>query len=450
MSGALIEIDRKPVLRAPQAPRFERSLARSSRRLMLAGSLVVLLGVGALGGWASTAPLRSAALAPGVVKVAGERRVVQHLEGGIVREVLVREGEAVAEGQVLLRLVDVIARARLALLQLERDTLSAEIARVEAELDGLPEPRFGETLLGRRGTPEVARLIDGEMRLFRNRRDALSGQIEVLEQRKRQLREKIAGRRTEIAATRTKLGFILQEIQGAETLLESGMYLKTRYYALKRSEADLEGTIGRLNGDIAEAEALIGETDLRIIDARNRFRSEAADRLQDLRARARDTDERIDAASDALARTEVRAPATGKVIGLKVHTNGAVLSPGAPIMEIVPSGEPLVVEIQVQLQDVDRIWPGMPAEVRFSAFSSRATPVYTAHVRKISADRFTDSSRQNAYYLAEVELDRTLTGNLTLQPGMPAEVYLLEGERTPLDYLLKPVREQFRRAMTER
>jgi HlyD family type I secretion membrane fusion protein len=278
----------------------------------------------------------------------------------------------------------------------------------------------------------------------------LLGQVEVLEQRKRQMREKIAGRQTEIAATRTKLAFILQEIEGAETLLASGMYLKTRYYALKRSEADLEGTIGRLNGDIAEAQALIGETDLRIIDLRNRFRSDAADRLQDLRARIRDTDERIDAASDALARTQARAPATGNLIGLKVHTVGAVLSPGAPIMEIVPSGEPLVVEIQVQLRDVDRIWAGMPAEVRFTAFSSRATPVYSARVQKISADRFNDPNRQRSYYLAQVELDRTITGSLTLQPGMPAEVYLLEGERTPLDYLLKPLKEQLRRGMTER
>jgi epimerase transport system membrane fusion protein len=450
MNGSLIEMGRAVAHPAPSTPRFEHSLARSSRRLIVAGSLIVLLGVGAIGGWAAMAPLRSAALAPGVVKVSGERRVVQHLEGGIVRDVLVREGESVIEGQVLMRLVDVIPRARLALLQLERDTVAAEISRVEAEVDGLAEPRFSEPLLSRRSNPEVSRLIDGEMRLFRNRRDALLGQVEVLEQRKRQMREKIAGRQTEIAATRTKLSFILREIEGAETLLESGMYLKTRYYALKRSEADLEGTIGRLNGDIAEAQTLIGETDLRIIDLRNRFRSEAADRLQDLRARIRDTDERIDAASDALARTQIRAPATGNVIGLKVHTAGAVLSPGAAIMEIVPSGEPLVVEIQVQLQDVDRVWAGMPAEVRFTAFSSRATPVYAARVQKISADRFTDANRQRSYYLAQVELDRTITGSLTLQPGMPAEVYLLEGERTPLDYLLKPLKEQLRRGMTER
>jgi HlyD family type I secretion membrane fusion protein len=449
VSGSLIEL-RKHLPAVAAQPRFERRLARSRSGLILAGSLIVLVGAGALGSWAGLAPLRSAAIANGVVKVAGERRVVQHLEGGIVRDLLVREGEPVQQGQVLLRLVDVVPRARLGILQLEHDAVSAEMARVEAELDGLASPRFPEQMLQRRGDPAVARLMQGEARLFNHRRDALQGQIEVLEQRKRQTRERILAREAEIEATRTKLGFILQEIEGAETLLESGMYLKTRYYALKRSEADLRGTIGRLNGDIAEAREVIGETDLRIIDLRNRFRSEASDRLQDLRARLRDVDERLGAASDVMSRTEIRAPASGEVIGLRAHTPGGVIAAGAPIMEIVPRDEPLVVEVQVQPQDIDRVYLGMPAEVRFTAFSTRATPIYSARVSRISADRMTDPNRQRAYYLAQVEIDRSITGSLTLQPGMPAEVYLVAGERTPLDYLLKPLREQIQRGMTER
>jgi len=449
VSGSLIEL-RKHLSAVAAQPRFERRLARSRSGLILAGSLIVLVGAGALGSWASLAPLRSAAIANGVVKVAGERRVVQHLEGGIVRDLFVREGESVQQGQILMRLVDVVPRARLGILQLEHDAVSAELARLEAELDGLASPRFPEQLLQRRGDPAVARLIQGETRLFNHRREALQGQIEVLEQRKRQTRERIVAREAEIEATRTKLGFILQEIEGAETLLESGMYLKTRYYALKRSEADLNGTIGRLKGDIAEAREVIGETDLRILDLRNRFRSEASDRLQDLRARLRDVNERLDAASDVLTRTEIRAPASGEVFGLRAHTPGGVIAAGAPIMEIVPRDESLVVEVQVQPQDIDRVYLGMPAEVRFTAFSTRATPIFSARVSRISADRMTDQSRQRAYYVAQVEIDRSITGSLTLQPGMPAEVYLVAGERTPLDYLLKPLREQIQRGMTER
>ena len=417
---------------------------------MLTGSLALVAGVGALGAWAALAPLKTAALASGFVKVAGERKTIQHLEGGIVREIMVREGQAVAKGQVLLKLVDVGARARHALLMVEHDALLAELARLEAERDDRRAPVFPDSLLGRRRDEAVERLISGELQLFNSRRASLFGQIEVLEQRKRQAREKIEGRQSEIDSTRTQLGFIVEELRGAETLLEQGMYLRTRYYALKRTEADLQGAIGRLSADVAEAEAQIGETELRIIDLRNQVRREVNDRIQDVRARLRDLAERLDAAADVLARTEIVAPESGTVIGLLAHTAGGVVGAGAPILQIVPSDDRLVVEAQVQLQDIDRIWTGMPAEVRFTAFNSRATPVFAARVSRISPDRFTDPVRQRAYFIAQVDIDRSLTGSLELQPGMPAEVYFVEGERTPLDYLIKPIREQLRRAMTER
>ncbi len=429
---------------------FERHLARSSRRLMLTGSLSLVVGAGALGSWAALAPLTTAALANGYVKVAGERKTIQHLEGGIVREILVREGQTVSKGQVLVKLVDVTARARQALLMVEHDALLAELARLEAERDYRPSPTFSPSLLARRQDDAVARLMAGELNLFNSRRAALFGQTEVLEQRKRQAREKIEGRLSEIASTRTQLDFILEELRGAESLLEQGMYLRTRYYALKRTEATLEGTIARLSADVAEAQAQIGETELRIIDLRNQLSREVNDRLQDVRAKLRDLAERLDAAADALARTEIVAPETGTVIGLQVHTAGGVVSPGAPILQIVPTEDRLVVEAQIQLQDINRVWLGMPAEVRFSAFNSRATPVFSARVSRISPDRFIDAARQRAYFIAQIEIDRSVAGAIELQPGMPAEVYFVEGERTPLDYLVKPIREQLRRAMIER
>jgi HlyD family type I secretion membrane fusion protein len=440
------ESDRQPT--ASQT--LERGLARSSRRLMLTGSLSLVVGVGALGAWATLAPLTTAALANGYVKVAGERKTIQHLEGGIVREILVREGQTVSKGQVLLRLVDVTAKARLALLMVERDALLAEMGRLEAERDGRPTPIFSDVLMARRQDDGVARLIAGELNLFNSRRASFVGQIEVLEQRKRQAREKIEGRLSEIASTRTQLEFILEELRGAESLLEQGMYLRTRYYALKRTEANLEGMIARLSADVAEAQAQVGETDLRILDLRNQLSREVNDRLQDIRAKLRDLAERVDAAADVLARTEIVAPDAGTVIGLQAHTAGGVVAAGAPILQIVPNDDRLVVEAQVQLQDINRIWPGMPAEVRFSAFNSRATPVFAARVSRVSPDRFVDPARQRAYFVAQVEIDRSLAGAIELQPGMPAEVYFVEGKRTPLDYLVKPVREQLRRAMTER
>jgi HlyD family type I secretion membrane fusion protein len=238
---------------------------------MLTGSLSLLFGAGALGSWAALAPLTTAALANGYVKVAGERKTIQHLEGGVVRDILVREGQTVSKGQVLLRLVDVTARARQALLMMEHDALLAEFARLEAERDNRPSLVFSESLIARRQSDAVARLLAGELNLFNSRRAAFVGQVDVLEQRKRQAREKIDGRLSEIAATRTQLDFILEELRGAESLLEQGMYLRTRYYALKRSEANLEGIIARLTADVAEAQAQIGETELRIIDLRNQL-----------------------------------------------------------------------------------------------------------------------------------------------------------------------------------
>ena len=429
---------------------LDRDLASSSRRLILTGSLSLFFGAGAIGAWATLAPLTTAALANGYVKVAGERKTIQHLEGGIVREILVREGQTVSKGQVLLKLVDVSARARQALLRGEHDALLAEFARLEAERDGRPILTFPEALTARRHDDAVARLLAGETHLFNSRRASFWGQVEVLEQRKRQAREKIEGRLAETAATRTQLEFILEELRGAESLLEQGMYLRTRYYALKRTEANLEGTIARLSADVSESQAQIGETDLRIIDLRNQLSREVNDRLQDIRAKLRDLSERLDAAANVLARTEVVAPDAGTVIGLQVHTAGGVIAAGESIMQIVPNDDRLVVEAQVQLQDINRIWPGMPAEVRFSAFNSRATPVFTARVSRVSPDRFVDAARQRAYFVAQVEIDRHLSGAIELQPGMPAEVYFVEGERTPLDYLIKPIREQLRRAMTER
>lgn len=400
--------------------------------------------------WATLAPLTTAARANGFVKVAGERKTIQHLEGGIVREILVREGQTVSKGQVLLRLVDVTAKARLALLMVERDALLAEMVRLEAERDGRAAPVFADTLIARRQEDAVGRLIAGELNLFNSRRASFLGQIEVLEPRKRQAREKIEGRLSEVATTRTQLDFILEELRGAESLLEQGMYLRTRYYALKRTEANLEGMIARLSADVAEAQAQVGETDLRILDLRNQLSREVNDRLQDIRAKLRDLAERVDAAADVLARTEIVAPDAGTVIGLQVHTAGGVVAAGAPIPQIVPTDDRLVVEAQVQLRDINRIWPGMPAEVRFSAFNRRATPVFAARVSRVSPDRVVDPARQRAYFVAQVEIDRNLAGTIELQPGMPAEVYFVEGKRTPLDYLVKPVREQQRQAMTER
>ncbi len=440
------EQGRLPKVRSAE---IDTDIASHELRLSRWGMGVVIVGIGALGAWAALAPVKSATLASGVVKVAGERKTVQHLEGGIVREILVREDQRVDTGDPLVVLDDIAARTRQRLLQSERDALQAELARLEAERDGRAAAAYPAELLARRDDPGVARLLDGETQLLATRQAALRGQLDVLAQRQQQAREKIAGREAESNATRTKLGYITEELRGAESLLEVGIYLKTRYYALKRAEADLQSDLGRLGADIAETRALIGEADLRMIDLRNQLRREASDRIQDVRARLREVTERLAAADDALARTRVTAPLPGTVIGLRVHTRGGVIQPGAAILEIVPRDERLVVEARIRPEDIDRVHRGMAAEVRFTAFNQRTTPVFPGEVLRISADRFTDPGLGQSFYVAQIGLDAQAGARLALQPGMPAEVYIVTGERTVLSYLVRPIREQIRRAMLE-
>jgi len=252
-----------------------------------------------------------------------------------------------------------------------------------------------------------------------------------------------------MAATRTKLGYIKEEIKGAESLMEVGMYTKTRYFALRRAEADLNSDIGRLQADIAETRALNGETDLRIMDLRNQLQTEINNKLQEIRLKLDDIRERRDAAKYALARSEIVAPQAGRVIGLQVHTIGGVIKPGGAILDIVPKDDKMIVEARIRPEDIDLVHKELPAEVRFTAFNSRTTPVFPGKVVRVSADRFTDPNRGVPFYLAQIEIDPKHVSNLTLKPGMPAEVYIVTGERTALDYLTRPIRDQIHRGMLE-
>lgn len=287
------------------------------------------------------------------------------------------------------------------------------------------------------------------MERYASRRAATQGQIAVLAQRKQQNQEKIAGRMMQVTAARVKLDYIAEEIRGAETLMEVGMYTKTRYFALKRAEADLTGEIGRLRSEIAETRTLSDETDLRIMDLKNQFHREADDRLQDVRARLVTLGEQLDSAADTLVRTEVVARQAGTVMGLEVHTVGGVIKPGATILDIVPKDDVMTVEARVRPEDIDVVHKGLPAEIRFTAFNTRTTPVFPGIVSRVSADRFIDPSHGSAYYVAQIEIDPRHVSNLVLQPGMPAEVHIVTGERTALDYIIKPIKDQIGRGMLE-
>lgn len=421
----------------------------SKQRLITVGFLIVILGFGGLGAWAALAPLRSASVAPGFVKVASERKTVQHLEGGIVKEILVQDGDEVTAGQVLLRLDDMAARSRVELLQGKHDSLTVTLARLQAEREGLKSIAFPPEFDARRTQERVSRLIAGEEEVFRTRRAKLDGQMNILRQRLSQFDEQVQGLQLQIKSTTTQLALVAEETDAAEFLLKKGVYEKPKYLALKRTTAKLEGEKGAHQSKIAEIKEQAAEVKLRIIDIEKKWDEEINAELQRVRTELFDTEERLRAAVNTLERTDITAPQHGTVVALAVHTIGGVIKAGGPILDIVPRDDSLIVEARIRPEDIDIVHEGLPAEVRLTAFNYRSTPTFQGRLAHLSADRLVDQSGNRPYYVAKVELDPESVKGFDLYPGMPAEVYLLTGERTTLQYILKPIVDSMHRGLLE-
>ena len=429
-----------------------RRLRSNPLPYILFGLLIVLLMFGGIGTWASLAPLQSAVIAPGVVTVFSKRKTVQHLEGGIVSEILVRDGGQVEEGQLLLRLDDTRARANLAIIKGQLNVYRARKARLEAERDSREAINFPSSLLLQDSDPKIADTLRGEAELFTARRSTLEGEVKILTQRVEQLKEEIKGLKAQRLSKTAQLKFIVEEVQGLRQLYEKGYAPKTRILALQRTAEQLAGERGEHIADIARAKNGIGEAELQKIQVEKTFREQVIAELREVEARVFDLEERYVAAADELRRVEIRAPQAGSVVGLDVHTVGGVISPGQPILDIVPQEDELVIEGQVAPQDIDKVSPGLLAVVRLSAFDLRTTPELTGSVFMASADRLVDPATGEPYYQVGVRIDKAEVrklGGLSLVPGMPAEVFIATGERTALSYFLKPLTDGLKRALRD-
>ncbi len=425
---------------------------RSDTRLtVIAGLAVVVLAFGGIGGWAALAEISSAAVGAGVVKIEGERRPVQHLEGGIVREILVHDGAAVTMGQVLLRLDTTKPRAQLELLTAQHRTLVALAARLTAERDGKAQIDFPPELLAAKNEPDVARLLTGETHNFQARRVARDGQVDINRQRIAQLREEIAGHEAHIQSTEQQRILIVDELTGMKSLYEKGYATKTRVLALERTAARLTGERADKTAAIARARQAISELELRVVDLDNQTARDVLAELQGVNARMVETEERIRAAADILIRTEITAPVGGVVVGLKIHAAGVVIAPGDKLLDIVPSGEVPIVEAQVRPDDIDVVIPGLPASVRLTAFNNRQIPPINGTVRYVSADSFVDTRTGKPYFVARVELRKEELADLgvSVTPGMLAQVMIITGTRTPLQYITRPLFDGLDRAFRE-
>ena len=427
-----------------------KSITSRSVRFGVIVMLAVFLFFGVWGGFA---PLESAAVATGSVVLDSSRKTIQHLEGGIIIEMLVKDGDEVFAGQPLLKLNSTTASARQDLLMGQWHYALATEARLAAERDEQPEIEFGEILLAEKDNPEVIKTIDTQKRLFDTRKKSLSGQVEILEQRVAQLNNQIDGLEAQKKATITQQELIAEEVETVEKLVAKGQGLKPRLLELKRRQAELQGKEGEYIAEIAKVREAIGENKLQSLNIKNEALKNTVDELKETQQKVADLSEQMNASVDVLSRTIITAPQSGIVTGMKYHTVGGVITPGAAIMDIVPEDDDLVVEAQVSPSDIDVVREGMTAKVMLSAYRSRFVPRLNGEVIRISADKFTDENSGASYYIARIRIDEKeieeLGENVELYPGMPAEVFIVTGSSTLLDYLISPITDSFRRAFRE-
>jgi epimerase transport system membrane fusion protein len=421
-------------------------------RLVVLGCILLFVHVGAFGVWASTVPLSSAIIATGVVKVLSKRKAVQHLEGGIVKAVFVRENEQVESGQLLAELDTTQIEASIAVLETKLFADMAIEARLEAEQNGAKKISFPEELRANAFRPEARLAIQSQEAEFTARAASLDGERKLIDQQTLQLEYMIRGVEDNTHGLGRQLAFLRDEIKDMDVLLEKGLARKPRTLALKRTEADVEAQMARNAASVAETRTKIAELD-------DRRRQLVYARIQDIAKQRHTTREeigdvryRLAALRDKLARSELRAPERGIVVGLNTKNLNAVLGPRETLLEIVPVQDRLIIEATLRPTDRDEVYVGQPARVRILAFNLRRTPTLTGKVMAVSADALTDQKTGLTYYQAEVELIAApeLKSYLSsLQPGMPVEVFLETGERTFAEYLLQPIKLRVNRAFRE-
>ena len=412
-------------------------------------ALVITIGIFAL--WSFFAPLDSSALAPGQVTVKSHSKTVQHLDGGIVSQLLAKDGDIIKEGDVLIRLDGTEVKAQLEILRGQFISLTAQVARLTAEQEGKDKITFPESLQNL-SNGHIVEARQGENQIFQARKNSHEGEISVLRQRVSQLTSKINGLQGQRSSKQQLTASYAEEVKDLKELLSQGFADKQRLRDVERNFMSNSGEIAALTSEIAGSEIQIGETKLQILQLEKQFQEEVAGKLGEVQAELYDVTQRLTATADKVLRTDIKAPAGGRVLGLSVHNIGSVITPGKPILDIVPQKEELIINAQVSPQDIDRVKTGLVAEVRFSAFNQALIPKVMGKVINLSADRLVEERSGMPYYQAQIELLPESYAKLKgfeLLPGMPAEVFINTGERTVVEYLMKPISNAFARAFIE-
>ena len=417
------------------------------------GMICLYLLIGGIGGWSVLATLQGAVIAPGTITVKANVKRIQHLEGGIISEILIEEGERVTKGQPLLRLDRTRDAANLAALDSNLNELKARHARLLAERDKKDIIPFDEALLKQASdNAEIKDILDGQRNLKKAREATINGQITQLEQRITELHEVIKGLSAQSKSKLRQLELISKEHDDLLKLKAKGLVPQTRLLALEREKARLEGEHGELIANTARTKLQIHETNLQILQIEKETFATLLTELRDIAVRTNQLKEQRTALTDKLKRMEIKAPESGYVHNLAVNTIGGVVSPGDPVLMIVPEKAELIIAAKVNPSDIDQLHKGQRATVRLTAFDQRTTPEITGLVSLIPGDAITDQQGAPPYYKVHLHLPKEelakLTGK-TLIPGMQSEVYIETKSRPVFEYLLQPLTDQIRRAMRE-
>jgi HlyD family type I secretion membrane fusion protein len=416
-----------------------------------------LLGLtfGGFGTWALTAPLASAVIAQGSFVATGQNKIVQHFGGGVIKELMVSEGDLVKSGQPLVLLDETAALARDRELFLRRARLEAIAARLLAQYQGLDRMSPPAFLKNNLGEPEVIEILESQKLSFDAQRNKIEGELSILEQNMLSLEFRAEGYDRQKASYEQQLELLRQEHQGKATLFEKGLLRGTELKAIERAMADAEGQIGRLDSEIDQATSQVERTRQEIRQAETAFREEALDRLQGIQGELDVVREQSREAENVLQRASIVAPVSGTIVRTYYHTNGGVIESGKAVMEILPDDVPLLIEAQIPRTDIDNVRVGQPATIRLVALNQRTTPVLEGHVIYVSADALSDqqSGKNQDVYLARIDISPTQLARVRgfqPTPGMPAEIMIQVEERTFFDYLAKPITDSMARAFTER
>lgn len=424
----------------------------SPRPIAIMGYAIVILTFGVFGSWAAVAKLDSAVFAPGTISLEGNRKVVQHLEGGIVQEILVDEADTVEKGEVLLRLNDIEARSNLHVVDTRLDVARITEARLLAERKmsdtlELPDLNVGES------SSAVKTTIADQRDLFEDRRSILKSRIDILDSRIEQTEGQIEGLELQKSALKRRVKNFMTMIKRMRGGEEKGLIQKNVMSQREDEMIQIEASLGQVMSEIAQARNVINETKFEKLQISQEYRQRANTELEEVRAEISELEQRKKVAQDILKRTEIRAPGSGTIQNLKVHTVGSVIRPGDVLMELVPEDEELIINARVSPRDIDNVSPGLDTEVRFTAFKTKLTPIMLGNVRSVSNDVITPENPQEMpYYLARIEVDendipKEIKGRLSA--GMPADVIMTTGERTVVNFIAAPLVDAVRKSLIE-